>query len=138
SAVALRCVVPVVAEDVLITVGLIMTALALALALSAARLAVVDGGGPVLAIGVALGASGAILEQVVVRTWDAVWRADALGWTLIIGLALAVVGTAWINRSARTERNTRGWWAYGLYMSVTLYALGNIAFVNSQSGLRMS
>ena len=138
AAVAIRLVLPFLNEGTLIAAGVLMTTLALALALTTARLVVVAGGGPALGIAMGLGTSLAVIEQVVVRTHDAVWRNDLLGWALMVIVGAALVWLAWSARSVGGDKATKGWWAHGLYFSLVLYAIGNIAFVNSQSGLRMS
>ncbi len=136
--VALRFAITGLSEDLLIVVGVVLAVGALAFLLTSARIAVAATGGAGLAAGTAFGASMAVLEQTVLRTWDAVWRDDALGWIAIVVLAIAVVGSAWACRSVAADVPTRGWWAYGLFFSIVFYALGNIAFANSQTGLRMS
>ncbi|HEX7590046.1 MAG TPA: hypothetical protein VF362_03610, partial [Demequinaceae bacterium] len=72
--VVLRVLLPFLTEDALITYGLIALALALGLVLlAAAGTADVAGGAGVLAAA-GTGAMVALLEQGILRTWDALWR----------------------------------------------------------------
>ena len=138
ATVGLRLLLPPLTDTTLIAAGLVTAALALALVITAARIGVGAGGGPTVLVGTALGAVAALVEQAMLRTWDAVWRDDWLGWVSLIGVGALAVVNAWRCRDLETAPRVRGWWVLGLTWSLLLYAFANVAFANSQTTLRMS
>jgi len=135
--VVLRILLPFLSEEVLIVYGLIAVALALGLLLmAAAGTADVAGGSGVLAAA-GTGAMVAILEQGILRTWDALWRDDVAGWIAGGVLALVLLGTAWRARGEVSERPLRGVWAFGLWFSMLAFGFANLAFLSSQTGFHL-
>ena len=134
----LRLGLPLLDGGWLIATGLYLTALALTTVVLAARVAMGNGGGGSLLAGTALGGAGAVTEQTLLRTWDAVWRADALGWVALATLAALAVWVGWRCRTLEPAAASRGWWAYGLFWSLLLFAFANVAWVNAQTDERMS
>ena len=135
--VVLRILLPFLSEDVLIVYGLIALALALGLVLmAAAGTADVAGGAGVLAAA-GTGAMIAILEQGVLRTWDALWRDDVAGWVAGGIVAIALLGGAWRARRDVSERPVRGIWAFGLWFSILAFGFANLAFLSSQTGFHL-
>jgi endonuclease/exonuclease/phosphatase family metal-dependent hydrolase len=135
--VVLRVLLPFLAEDALIVYGLIALALALGLVLMAAGgTADVAGGAGVLAAA-GTGAMVALLEQGVLRTWDALWRDDVAGWIAGGLLCFALLAGAWRARGDVSERPLRGLWAFGLWFSILAFGFANVAFLSSQTGFHL-
>ncbi len=136
--VLMRAAFPFLSDVALILVGLVLAAFAIAFLVLSVRTCVTAANGPIALVGTSVGAMAALIEQAALRTWDAVWRDDAAGWIAIALLGALVIGAAWSARFDATDAAARGWWAYGLHLSLVLYAYGNLAFVTSQTDLRMS
>jgi endonuclease/exonuclease/phosphatase family metal-dependent hydrolase len=132
--VILRLLLPFLTEDPLIIYGLIALALSLGLVLLAAGgTAEVSGGAGVLAAA-GTGAMIALIEQGILRTWDALWRHDVVGWIAAGLLCVVLVATAWRARNDVSGRPTRGLWALGVWLSLTAFGFANAAFLSSQTG----
>lgn len=137
SLVVLRVLLPFLAGDALIVYGLIALALALGLVLmAAAGTADVAGGAGVMAAA-GTGAMVALLEQGILRTWDALWRDDVAGWIAGGVVALVLLGGAWRARRDVSERPVRGLWAFGLWFSILAFGFANLAFLSSQTGFHL-
>ncbi|WP_061960723.1 endonuclease/exonuclease/phosphatase family protein [Demequina flava] len=122
----------------MIGAGLYVTALAIASVILAARVAMGNGAGPTLMAGTALGAAAAVIEQTMLRTLDAVWRDDIWGWVAIGVVALLAIANGWRCHDLEPAAHTRGWWAYGLFWGLMVYAFANVGYVASQADLRLS
>ncbi|WP_203652987.1 endonuclease/exonuclease/phosphatase family protein [Demequina activiva] len=133
-----RLGLPLLGGAWLVSAALYLTALSLAVVVLAARVAMGNGGSPTLLAGTALGAAAAVAEQTVLRTWDAVWRGDLLGWVAIAGVALLALASGWRTMRLEPSASSRGWWAYGLLWSLMVLAFANVSWLNAQTGLRMS
>ncbi len=135
--VVLRILLPFLAEDTLIIYGLIALALALGLVLMAAggTAEVAGGAGALAAAGT--GAMVALLEQGILRAWDALWRHDVAGWIAGGLLCLALLASAWRARRDVSERPVRGLWAFGLWLSLVAFGFANVAFLASQTGFHL-
>lgn len=134
----LRLGLPSIAGGWLIAAGLYLTAIAIAGVVMTARVALGNGGPGYLLAGTTLGVAAAVAEQAVLRTWDAVWRADALGWAAMGLVVVLAVFNGWRCRDLEPAPSSQGWWAFGFYWSLLIIAFGNVAWINAQSGLRMS
>lgn len=134
----LRLGLPWISGGWLIGAGLYLTAFAIASVVMTARIAMGNGGSGYVLAGTSLGAAAAVAEQAVLRTWDAVWRADALGWTAMIMVAALAIFNGWRCRELEPARASRGWWALGLHWALLVLAFANVAWVNAQTELRMS
>ena len=133
-----RLGMPLVGGGWLVAAGLYLTALALTTMVLASRVALGNGGSEPLVAGTMLGVAAAVAEQTVLRTWDAVWRTDLLGWIALGGLALLAVVNGWRCRRLEPVASSRGWWAYGLLWALIAVAFGNLAWVTSRLELRTS
>lgn len=122
----------------LIGATLYLAALAVATVILAARVAMGNGGGPTLIAGTSLGAAAAVVEQTLLRTLDAVWRDDVWGWVALGAVAALAVFNGWRGVELKPAEHTRGWWAYGLFLALTVYAFANVGYVASQTDLRMA
>ena len=133
-----RLALPFVSGGWLIGAGMYLVAIAIAGVVMTSRIAMGNGGSGYVLAGTSLGAAAAVAEQTVLRTWDAVWRADALGWAAIGVVALLAIFNGWRCRTLEPAPASRGWWALGLHWSLLVMAFGNVAWVNAQTELRMS
>lgn len=134
----LRLGLPFVAEGWLIAAGLYLTAFAIAGVVMTTRIAMGNGGSGYVLAGTSLGAAAAVVEQAVLRTWDAVWRADALGWAAIALITVLAIFNGYRCRNLEPAGASRGWWALGLHWSLLVLTFANVAWVNAQTDLRMS
>jgi len=66
-------------------------------------------------------------------TWNAVWRPDALGWVVAVGLVGVAVRAAWRLRDDEALERPRGLWVLGPVLGVGVFALASPAFLGSQS-----
>ena len=133
-----RLALPFVSGGWLIGAGLYLTAFAIAGVVMTSRIAMGNGGSGYVVAGTSLGAAAAVGEQAVLRTWDAVWRDDALGWGAIALVALLAIFNGWRCHTLEPAPASRGWWALGLHWSLLALAFANVAWVNAQTELRMS
>ena len=135
--VVLRVLLPFLSGDVLIIYGFLALALALALLLLAlsGTTDVAGGAGALAAAG--MGAMIALAEQAILRTWDALWRDDLAGRLAGAILCVALLVAVWRARRESPSRPARGLWAFGLWLSITAFALANAAFLSSQSGYHL-
>jgi len=138
GAVILRVVLPFSHGDTRVGVGLIALGLALSLLVLALQGAVTAHGGGAALAASAIGACAGVLEQGILRTWDAVWRHDGLGWSACLLVCLVVLVSAWRARQEPSEGPVRGFWAFGLWFSLLAFAFANIAFLSSQADLHLS
>ncbi|MDE0573618.1 hypothetical protein ON058_09355 [Demequina sp. B12] len=122
----------------LIGAGLYLAALALATVVLAARATLGSGNGPALLAGTALGAAAAVAEQAFLRTLDAVWRTDVWGWAALGVVFVLAMFNGWRCHDLKPAANVRGWWAYGLYWALVIYAFANLGYVASESEMRLS
>ncbi len=136
--VVLRVLLPFLTGDALILYGLIALALSLALAVMAAGAAANSGGGARVLAAAGMGALIALIEQGILRTWDALWRHDLLSWVAAGAVCGALLLGAWRARRDVPERPARGLWALGLWLSVLAFGFANAAFLSSQTGFHLS
>jgi endonuclease/exonuclease/phosphatase family metal-dependent hydrolase len=136
--VALRLALPLASGAVLVAIGLAALASALCLVLLAIRGAVAVGGGSAAVAACGIGGCVAILEQAILRTWDAAWRTDVLGWTASLLITLVVLGGAWRARQMASEKPVRGLWAVAIWFSLLALAFANLAYVSSQAGIHLA
>ena len=134
----LRLGLPFVSDGWLIAAGLYLAAFAIAAVVMTTRIAMGNGGPGYVLAGTSLGAAAAVAEQAVLRTWDAVWRADGLGWAAMALVAVLAIFNGWRCRSLEPAGASRGWWALGLHWSLLVVAFANVAWVNAQTDMRMS
>ena len=120
--------------------GLVLVALAVGvLTLGVAFVAGRRGGGREAAVGLLVGCGLSTGLQLLLGTWDAVWRDGWVGWLVAAVLALAPVVTA---RALRAHPDTspeptgrpRRLWALGPFVALAATLLANPAFAASQSG----
>lgn len=134
----LRMGLPFIAGGWLIAAGLYLVAFAIAGVVMATRMGVGNGGSGTALAGTSLGAAAAVLEHTILRTWDAVWREDLLGWVALGVVAAVAIVTGVLCRKLEPAPSSRGWWALGLHWSLLAFAFANVAWVNAQTDLRMS
>jgi endonuclease/exonuclease/phosphatase family metal-dependent hydrolase len=138
GAVCLRIIFPLSHGDARVGIGLAALGLSLSLLVLAVRITAVDGGGAATLAASGTGAGLAVIEQGILRTWDAVWRHDLLGWTFGILVCVLVLQGALRARERPSEGPTMGLWAFGLWLSLLAFAFANIAFLSSQATLHLS
>ena len=100
--VALRLVVQALSAGARFAVGLTTVALGIAVLVVAVDALAVRTGGAVAARALAVGFAGSVGLQLVLGTWDAYWRHDAVGWAVTVGVLVALGAAAWLDR-ARTS-----------------------------------
>ena len=149
--VALRLLVQGLDADTRLALGLVAVAVSIAvLTLAVAVLAGRRGGGPIAAGAVSAGAAAGVGVQLALGTWDAYWRHTALGWSVTVVVAAAVVGLAVLARrepaTARSLvfdaepalRRAGRVWAVGPFLGLSAMMLANPAFAASQSGVALA
>ena len=122
----------------LVTVAVAVGVLTLAVAFVAGRPA----GGRQAAIGLMLGCGLSVGLQLVLGTWDAIWRDGWVGWAVAAVLALGVVVTARGLSVLSTDDGApagrpRRLWSLGLFVALAAMIVANPAFVASQSGVAL-
>lgn len=127
----------------LVTVALAVGVLTLAVAFVAGRQA----GGRQAAVGLVIGTGLSVGLQMVLGTWDAVWRSGGVGWLVAALVALAPLGAARALVAPRAEPahapdieasgRPRRLWALGPYLALVAMVLANPAFAASQSGVAL-
>jgi endonuclease/exonuclease/phosphatase family metal-dependent hydrolase len=140
----LRLVVQALDGSALFVVGLLAVAVAVAvLTLAVAFVAGRPAGGREAAIGLVLGCGLSVALQLVLGTWDAVWRDGWTGWVVAAVLAVGVVATArglvafTATTSAEATGRPRRLWVLGLFLALAAMIVANPAFVASQSGVAL-
>lgn len=122
----------------LVTVAVSVGVLTLAVAFVAGRPA----GGRQAATGLVLGCGLSVGLQLVLGTWDALWRDSWTGWGVAGLLAVAVVVTArglvaFTTPESEATGRPRRLWALGLFLALAAMIVANPAFVASQSGVAL-
>lgn len=121
-------------------VGLLTVAVAVAvLTLAVAYVAGRTGGGRQAATGLLVGSGLSVGLQMMLGTWDAVWRSGWVGWVVAGLVALAPFGAApgLLDPAASPEPTgrPRRLWALGPYVAIAAMLLANPAFAASQAGV---
>ncbi|MGY4645520.1 endonuclease/exonuclease/phosphatase family protein [Cellulomonas sp. URHB0016] len=127
----------------LLTVALAVGVLTLAVAFVAGRPA----GGRQAAVGLVVGTGLSVGLQLVLGTWDAVWRSGGVGWLVAALVALAPLGAARalvglhqgpaLLADIEATGRPRRLWALGPYLALVAMILANPAFAASQSGVAL-
>lgn len=134
----LRLVAQGVTGEARTAVGLVTIAVAVAvLTLAVAFVAGRPTGGRQAALGLVLGTGLATGLQLVLGTWDAFWRAGALGWVVTGVLVIAAVLAAHYTSAGVSTGRPRRLWALGPYLAIVTMVLANPAFAASQSGAEL-
>ena len=100
-------------------------------------------GGRQAAVGLVLGCGLSVGLQLVLGTWDALWRDGWSGWVVAVVLAVGVVGTARGLAAFTTRRRPSrpagpaGSGSLGPFLALAAMIVANPAFVASQSGLAL-
>ncbi|MEP7763399.1 endonuclease/exonuclease/phosphatase family protein [Sanguibacter sp. 25GB23B1] len=115
--------------------GVTLATVALALAVVVVAAAVVGRiSGTAVALAVACGVLGSAAANLILSTWDAVWRPGVVGWTVPVALGAVSLGLAWRLRTLPAAPAVRGLWVLGPYLALAVSTFANPAFVASQSG----
>ena len=133
--VALRLIWPLLGGYQLVGVGLLTLSLSLALTLTAVRAMSAAGAIPYVFVALSAGGMLAVLEQVLLRTWDAVWRTDAAGIAVTVVQVTLLLAAAWWCRNASFSGSLRSFVPIGVWLSIMVFAGANVAFWTSQYGL---
>ena len=131
---AARLVTQLVADQARVVVGLLTAALAVtALVLTVVRASGRTAGGRQAAIGLVLGLGISVGVQLLLRTWDPLWRGGATGliWALVLVAAMIVLAA--LHRSDPAEGRPRRTWAIGPALALIVMMLANPAFVAAQA-----
>ena len=115
-------------------VALATVALALATVLVVAA-AVARVSGRAVAAGLGGGLAVSAMINLALRTWDAGWRPDLLGWLVTVALLGTALTLAWRLRALPPAPAVRGLWLLGPYLGLGVMTFANPAFIASQSGL---
>lgn len=138
----LRVAVQILAGGARFAVGLATVAVAVAvLTLAVALLAGRPGGGRAAAGAMSAGAAGGVGLQLVLGTWDSVWRHTIVGWCVTGTLVACLLGLAAISRRSAPPAPSFGLgrvWAVGPFLGLGAMMLANPAFAASQSGLPLA
>lgn len=150
----LRLALPLLTGGVRVVVGLTGVALAVGVLVAAVAATARRRGGPLTLRAVVLGLAVHVGAQLVLTTWDAVWRTDLAGWAVTLGVATSLVLAALrVRAEARAEvgardagpdgattpaQRVRRLWSLGLLLALSALALANVAWVTSQSGLPLA
>lgn len=135
---ALRLVVQGLDGLALDVVGLVWVAVAVAvLTLGVAHVAGRPGGARQAATGLLVGSGLSVGLQLLLGTWDAVWRSGWVGWAVAALVAVApflvVTGLVGPHASPEPTGRPRRLWALGPLVAVTAMLLANPAFAASQA-----
>ena len=124
-------------------VGLVAVALALgALAVAVSFVAGRPSGGRQAATGLLVGCGMSVGLQLLLGTWDALWRSDWTGWVVALVVAFAPLTAARTlaplrgDPAAATGRPRR-LWALGPFLALAAMVVANPAFAASQSGVAL-
>lgn len=117
----------------MVTASLAVATLVLAATLVAGRV----GGGRQAAAGLTLGTGLSAALQLVLGTWDSLWRGGVVGATVAVLLVVLTVGLAAVCRPQTATGRPRRTWVLGPALAVALMALANPAFAASQSGVSL-
>ena len=132
---AARLVVQALAGGARFGVGLATVALGIAVLTIAVGALAGRAGGRAAAGSLATGFAGAVGLQLVLGTWDAYWRHDALGWAITVLLAACVVVAAWAARDqVAPAARVRRLWVLGPVIGLSVMTVANPAFAASQTG----
>lgn len=122
-----------------VVVGLLATSLSIAVALLAVTLvAGRPSGGRQAAVGVLLGAGLSTGLQLVLGTWDALWRTGPSGWVVTVVVLATAVALAWAARHQTARGRPRRTWVCGPALALVVMVLANPAFVASQTGVPLA
>ncbi|WP_307802292.1 endonuclease/exonuclease/phosphatase family protein [Cellulomonas fengjieae] len=144
----LRLVVQALDGEALFVVGLVAVAVCVAvLTLAVAFVAGRPAGGRQAAIGLMIGCGLSVGLQLVLGTWDAVWRDGWVGWVVAVALSVGALVTArgLVSFTARATSASaaeatgrpRRLWVLGLFLALAATVVANPAFVASQSGVAL-
>ncbi|AEE46973.1 Endonuclease/exonuclease/phosphatase [Cellulomonas fimi ATCC 484] len=119
-------------------VGLVTVAVAVALlTLAVGHVAGRPGGPRQAATGLVVGGALSVALQLLLGTWDAVWRSSAAGWVVALVVAAAPFaarrGLLDVHASPEPAGRPRRLWALGPYLAVAAMLLANPAFAASQA-----
>ncbi|MDC7119930.1 endonuclease/exonuclease/phosphatase family protein [Cellulomonas fimi] len=134
----LRLVVQALDGLALDITGLVWVAVTVAvLTLGVAHVAGRSGGARQAATGLLVGSGLSVGLQLLLGTWDAVWRSGAVGWVVALAVAIAPFlvtrGLVGPDASPEPTGRPRRLWALGPFLAVTVMLLANPAFAASQA-----
>ncbi|PFG33712.1 endonuclease/exonuclease/phosphatase family protein [Sanguibacter antarcticus] len=119
--------------------GITLATVALSLAVVLVAASVVGRvSGTAVAVAVAGGALGSAALNLLLATWDAVWRTGPVGWAVPVVLALTSLVLAWRLRALPAAPAVRGLWVLGPFLSLAVSTFANPAFIASQSGAHLA
>lgn len=94
--------------------------------------------GTAVAVGIGCGVLGSGALNLLLSTWDSLWRPGAAGWAAPVVLGVVSVALAWRLRSVPAAPAVRGLWVVGPYVALAVSTFANPAFVASQSGAHLA
>ncbi len=131
-----RVVVQATSDGSRYVVGLVTVAVAVAVAtLVVSLVAGRPSGGRQAAVGLTLGVGLSAGLQLVLGSWDAVWRPGTSGWVVTVLTVAAALAIAVVARGERSAGRPRRTWALGPAVALVVMVLANPAFVAAQSGV---
>ncbi|WP_029290460.1 endonuclease/exonuclease/phosphatase family protein [Cellulomonas sp. HZM] len=135
----LRLVTQGLGGSALYVVGLVTVAAAVAaFTLGVAFVAGRDGGGRQAATGIVLGTTVSVSVQLVLGTWDAVWRDGWSGWLVGALVAIApLTPVRYLLRAPAASGRPRRTWALGPFLALAAMIVANPAFAASQTGMAL-
>lgn len=143
---AARLALPLLTGDDRVVVGLAAVSLAVGVLVAAVAASVRRRGGPLTLRAVLVGLALNVAAQLLLTTWDAVWRTDLPGWAVTVAVVAALVLAAVRvrgesvapGRPGDDDRHVGRLWAVGLLLGLSAMTTASTAWATSQSGVPLA